>query len=105
MRGVNRGSASAKRVQHDIAFIGARRDDSLQKGLRLLRRVAKALLCRLIDAVDVSPNVTYHDLPLCWFKRLVIAAAWESSSFADLRPMDEAPRIPFVQLLVVGPVP
>jgi len=58
VRGGDGGAAAAEGIQHDIAFVRRRADNTLQQGQRLLRRVAKAFPCSWADRVNVSPHIS-----------------------------------------------
>src|SRR5437867_3871182 len=53
----DRGSASAERVKHKIAFAAARLDDPLKQRFRLLRWIAKTLLLETGDDREI-PHIT-----------------------------------------------
>ena len=50
--------APAEGIEHDIALVQARTDDALQQCQRLLGRVAATFLGRVVDPVNVGPNVS-----------------------------------------------
>src|SRR6185312_13286807 len=49
-------SAPTERIEHDVALVRARKNDSLKQGLRFLRRIAETLGGSVADSRDISPD-------------------------------------------------
>ncbi len=73
LRRVNRRAATAKRVEHNIAGIGAGFDDAFEKGLWLLGRVAEKLFPQALNWPQICPHIaqsyTFHLVEVTLIRR------------------------------------
>ena len=76
--GMDGGAAAAKRVEHQVAGVGGGGNDALQQGDGFLGGVAEAFLGRLIDAVDVNPDIAHRDHSVVWIEGFLIPSTWKS---------------------------
>ena len=83
------GCAAAERVEHQIAGVGACRDDALQQRQRFLRRVAHPLGGRIGNTGDVGPYVLQRLSLRLIQVNLQSVHAWRAIGF---RP--DAPFVP-----------